>query len=285
VLTGVLAFVSRTQNPVLGAGLLFVYALGIGVPFFLIGVFTVRMPKGGVWMEWVKSFFGVALLALAAGYLRDAYPFVREQLAHAGELLGRTRGIGVSALLAFAGVALGAIHFSFHDRRQAPVKGLGVFVLVVAFLLRMSSGAAVAPATVTSDRFQWAMIFKADEAKSATPFDDVLARAKADCKPVMIDFFADWCAACKELDAHTYVAKDVVGESQRFVTIKVDGTNDHEVLDGLYARFGVQGLPTVAFIDPMGQLLPEPRVNGFLAPDQFLTEMRKVALATCSRDR
>ena len=74
VLTGVLAWVSRTQDPFLGGLLLFIYALGIGVPFFLIGVFTVRLPKGGVWMEWVKSVFGIALLALAASYLRDAFP-------------------------------------------------------------------------------------------------------------------------------------------------------------------------------------------------------------------
>ena len=99
----------------------------------------------------------------------------------------------------------------------------------------------------------------------------------------MIDFFADWCAACKELDQYTYVAPEVVAESRRFVTVKVDGTNDHEVLDALYARFGVQGLPTVAFIDPMGEVLKSPRVAGFLPPAKFLGEMQKIGLATCSR--
>jgi len=111
----------------------------------------------------------------------------------------------------------------------------------------------------------------------------VLEKAKADCKPVMIDFFADWCAACKELDQHTYTQPGVVAEAERFVKVKVDGTDDHEVLDALYKRFGVQGLPTVAFIDPMGKVLESPRVTGFMKADDFVNELKKVQIATCSR--
>ncbi len=332
VLTGVLAWVSKTQDPVLGAGLLFIYALGIGVPFFLIGVFTVRLPKGGVWMEWVKSVFGVALLALAASYLRDAFPLLRVGLEGIGLGTGRYAGIGIAAGLAFLGVMLGAVHLSFKEKGEWPLKGLGVAVLVAAFLLRVSASGVHLPekaapeladqrtvlektiatldeqlgreedqtnknriaaalaeareglAKLTTARadFAWGLIFQADKQGSPEAFDVALAKAKADCKPVMIDFFADWCAACKELDQHTYVAKDVVAESQRFVTIKVDGTNDHDITDKLYEKFGVKGLPTVAFVSPTGDVLDKPRVTGFLNPEQFLTEMQKVAIATCS---
>lgn len=279
VLTGVLAWVSQTRDPVIGGLLLFVYALGIGVPFFLIGVFALRLPKGGVWMEWVKSMFGIALLALAVSYLRDAFSRQIGDVLHAaGAALGKTGSIALAAVLAFLGVAIGAVHLSFKESRQWVLKGAGVAALLVAFLIRMAAPAA-AP---SHDAFQWAVQFQADKVNSAAPFDQALAQAKASCKPVLIDFFADWCAACKELDQHTYVAQDVISESQRFVTIKVDGTNDHEVLDGLYERFGVQGLPTVAFIDPMGQVLTEPKVTGFLPPEKFVKEMQKVAIATCS---
>jgi thiol:disulfide interchange protein DsbD len=129
--------------------------------------------------------------------------------------------------------------------------------------------------------FTWNLIFEAEKAGTPQPFEAAIAKAKADCKPVMIDFFADWCAACKELDKHTYVAKDVVAESGRFVNIKVDGTSDHEVTDAIYEKFGVKGLPTVAFISPSGAVLTSPRVTGYLAPDAFLKEMRKVAIETC----
>lgn len=332
-LAGLLAWISNTQDPTLGGLLLYVYALGIGVPFFIIGVFTVRLPKGGVWMEWVKSVFGVALLALAASYLRDAFPAVRTALEGVGVATGKSLGIGLASVLAFVGVLVGAIHLSFKEKGEWALKAIGVTALVVAFLVRVSAGAAPEPVApqnpqvadrrleleaqiVSLDRelgletdqekknaiaaklsaarealeqlsgdrteFAWGLVFKADEAKTAEPFEATLAKAKADCKPVMIDFFADWCAACKELDKHTYPAKAVAHEAHRFVTIKVDATNDHEVTDKLYEKFGVRGLPTVAFVSPTGEVLSSPRVTGFMKPDQFLTEMQKVAIATCA---
>ncbi|MFZ5440790.1 MAG: protein-disulfide reductase DsbD family protein [Myxococcota bacterium] len=289
VLTGVLAWVSQTRDPVLGAGLLFIYALGIGVPFFLIGVFTVRMPKSGVWMEWVKSVFGIALLALAFSYLRDAFPVIRDTLTAMASQLGRTGAVTLAAALAFIGVVIGAIHLSFKEGRQWVLKGAGVAAVLVAFLMRMAAPAAAVErpngdgTPQPHGEFVWAMTFKADQAKSADPFEAALAQAKADCKPVLIDFFADWCAACKELDHLTYTAPEVVAEGERFVKIKVDGTEDHPALDKIYERFGVKGLPTVAFVDPMGQIMDSPKVTGFMEAPKFLSEMRKVAVATCSR--
>lgn len=286
VLTGVLTWVAQTRDPVLGGGLLFIYAMGIGVPFFLIGVFTMRLPKSGVWMEWVKSVFGIALLAMAAGYLRDAFPALREVLSSFTDSLGRSGAITFGAALAFTGVLIGAIHLSFKEGKQWLPKGIGVAAVLVAFLVRMGAPIAAPPPDPNGNptaraEFVWSLEFRAD--KDTLAFDQALAQAKADCKPVMIDFFADWCAACKELDHLTYVAPEVAAEAKRFVTVKVDGTEENEITDELYKRFGVKGLPTVAFIDPLGQVLESPRVAGFLPPEQFLPEMRKIGLATCSR--
>jgi thiol:disulfide interchange protein DsbD len=282
VLTGVLAWVSRTQDPVVGAALLFVYALGIGVPFFLIGVFTVRLPRGGVWMDWVKSVFGIALLALAASYLRDGFAPFGALLNDTASALGKGGSIGLAAALAFVGVGIGGVHLSFKEGRQWLPKGLGVAALLVAFLVRMATPAAPVTPGTDGESFTWHLMFDARQANSTEPFDAVLAQAKHDCKPVLIDFFADWCASCKELDQHTYVDKSVAAEAQRFVRIKVDGTEEHEAIEALYERFGVRGLPTVVFVDPMGKVLDKPRVTGFLPPEKFVKEMRKVAMATCS---
>ncbi|MFO0600392.1 MAG: cytochrome c biogenesis protein CcdA [Myxococcaceae bacterium] len=296
VLTGVLAWVSQTRDPVLGAGLLFVYALGIGVPFFLIGVFTVRMPKSGVWMEWVKSVFGIALLALAFTYLRDGFPVIGDAVSSAASAIGRTGVITLAAALAFIGVLAGAIHLSFKEGNQWLLKGAGVALVLVGFALRMAAPIPVAPLPPVTPvagndptphpptEFVWAVTLKLDEkTPTAESFDKALAQARLDCKPVMIDFFADWCAACKELDHLTYTSPLVQAEAERFVKVKVDGTEDHEVLDELYKKFGVQGLPTVAFVDPMGEQLKDPKVTGFLPPDKFVTELKKVQIATCSR--
>lgn len=277
VLTGVLAWVSRTQDPVVGGALLFIYALGIGVPFFLIGVFTVQLPRGGVWMEWVKSVFGVALLALAAAYLRDAFAPFGAVVASAAGALGKNGAIALAAGLGFVGVLAGAIHLSFHEKRHWVPKAAGVAVLLVAFLIRM---AAPAPA----GDFRWNLTFDAHKVNSAEPFEAALAQAKHDCKPVMIDFFADWCAACKELDQYTYTDSAVTAEADRFVRIKVDGTEDHDVLEDLYERFGIQGLPTVAFVGATGQVLSDPRVTGFLPAEKFIKELRKVSPACDAPD-
>jgi thiol:disulfide interchange protein DsbD len=283
VLTGVLAYVSRTQDPVIGGGLLFIYALGIGVPFFLIGVFTVRLPKGGEWMEWVKSFFGVALVALAFGYLRDAFPALRDFFANLGAALGKPAGIAVAVAMVLVGVLLGAIHLSFKARfGEFALKFLGVALVALAVLVRTASGEA-RPVVEGQHGLAWAITFNAETSGTADPFEAAIAKAKADCKPVMIDFYADWCAACKELDTNVYSTTEVATESERFVNIKVDGTADHEVLEKLYKQYGVAGLPTVAFVDPMGELLTDPKVTGYLPPAKFLGEMKKVRLATCSR--
>lgn len=329
-LAGLLAWISKTQDPALGGALLYIYALGIGVPFFIIGVFTVRLPKGGVWMEWVKSVFGIALVALAATYFRDAFAAVREPLEHAASSIGRNGAIGLGALLVLVGIIAGAVHRSFKEMGESPLKAFGVVAVVAGFLLRMAApveGAMVPPlpldekaqlektiaeldgqlgaetdqtkknaiaASLAEAReklallvnppveFAWSLVFEAGKAGSAEPFDTALAKAKADCKPVMIDFFAEWCPACKELDKHTYVARPVATEAQRFLAIKVDATNDHEVTDKLFEKYGIKGLPTVLFISPTGDVLESPRVTGFLKPEAFVGEMQKVAIATCS---
>ena len=146
-------------------------------------------------------------------------------------------------------------------------------LLCVAVLLR--AGALDAPsAHVTVLR--WELTWAGEPSGLASPVDRALASARASGKPVMIDFFAEWCAACKELDRATYVAPQVVAESERFVRIKVDGTNGQDALDALYQRFGIEGLPTVAFVSSGGEILEHPRVLGFLGPEEFLEEMRRV---------
>jgi thiol:disulfide interchange protein DsbD len=288
-LLAILTFISNTRNVGLGASLMFVYAMGIGAPFFLIGVFAVRLPKGGVWMEWIKSVFGVALVAMALGYIRDAIPAVKDFVADTGGEVGRLPGAVVAAAIVFAGVLAGAIHLSFKEgARQATLKALGVAVVVLAVMIRIGAMAAPPVGALwvrlgvvnppATEPLKWALLFppRAQVVPTVEPFELALANAKASGKPVMIDFFADWCAACKELDHEVYVDPEVVGEASRFVTIKVDATNDDDAIAQLFERYHVPGLPTVAFMDGDGEHLAEPRVTGFLEPGAFVKLMRRV---------
>jgi thioredoxin:protein disulfide reductase len=288
VLTGLLAFVAKSQSTALGGALLFIYAMGIGVPFFLIGVFTVRLPRSGVWMEWVKSVLGIVLVALAISYLKDGFPAVGGVVKGVAGQLGRTPGTVVAAVLAVLGVLLGAIHLSFKEgSRDFTFKALGVLLVVGALVLRggamdaKSAGALwvslgwAAPAQ--APEFEWHAVLPARGASFAPEsFEEVLGRAKREGRPVMIDFFAEWCAACKELDRETYPAPEVIAEAERFVNVKIDATHSDDALDALMERFGVEGLPTVAFVSSTGEILPKPRVTGFLAPRPFIEVMKTV---------
>ncbi|MFB1482539.1 protein-disulfide reductase DsbD family protein [Corallococcus sp. RDP092CA] len=290
VLTGLLAFVAKSANTTLGATLLFLYALGIGVPFFLIGVFTVRLPRGGVWMEWVKSVLGIMLVALAFSYLKDAFPWARDAVKALGAEVGQVPGAWLAAALVMVGVLVGAVHRSFKEgARDFGFKALGVALVVGALVVR--GGALDARPTgelwvrmglqerPVAPTWRWHHVMPAKTASfSASQFEQVLALAKKEGRPVLIDFFADWCAACKELDRLTYPSAAVISQAQdsQFLTIKIDATNSDDPLDALMEQLGVEGLPTVAFVNPDGTVLTKPRVTGFLEPEPFAAEMRKV---------
>ncbi|RKI72157.1 hypothetical protein D7X55_07945 [Corallococcus sp. AB049A] len=289
VLTGLLAFVAKSANTTLGATLLFIYALGIGVPFFLIGVFTVRLPRGGVWMEWVKSVLGIMLVALAFSYLKDAFPWARDTVKALGAQVGQVPGAVLAAVLVMVGVLVGAVHRSFKEgARDFAFKASGVALVVGALVVR--GGALDARPTgelwvrmglqehPVAPSWQWHHVMPAKTATfDASQFEQVLAAAKKEGRPVLIDFFADWCAACKELDRLTYPSSEVISQAtdSRFLTIKIDATNSEDRLDALMEQLGVEGLPTVAFVNPDGTVLTKPRVTGFLEPVPFAAEMRK----------
>lgn len=253
VLASLLTVVATSGQPLFGLVLLFTYALGVGLPFLLLGGFSVSLPKSGAWMEGVKSVFGIALLALALHYLKDAVPGVRSTLA------GASIPALVGPLAAFVGILLGAIHRSFlGPAREKALKAVGVALVVLGTFVRISTGAP-------QGGVQWTYDLEA-----------ALARAEAEGKPVMVDFWAEWCAACKELDRYTFTHPEVVAEAEKFVTVKVDGTLEDERILALYDRYGVQGLPTVLFLRPDGQPVDDPRVTGFIDGPRFAREMRKM---------
>jgi thiol:disulfide interchange protein DsbD len=221
-------------------------------------------------MEWVKSALGI-LRRPGGSYLRDAFPALRALAASSVQALGPRGAVWGAAVLVAAGILLGAVHRSFGaGSGQALLKGLGIALVAAAVVIRLSAlGAGGASG------FTWDVRY-AGEGTAPVAFDRALAEARAAHRPVMIDFFAEWCAACKELDRETYPSPEVVAAGARFVRIKADGTNATDPMDALYQRFGVNGLPTVAFVSSDGTILDNPRVLGFLDPSKFAEEMRKV---------
>lgn len=256
VLSGVLVYVATTQSLPFGGGLLFVYALGVGAPFLVLAAFSMKLPKSGPWMDAVKSVLGLVLAALAVGYLRDAFPSLRAALYLAAESrFAAAMGVAIASV----GVLLGAVDRSFHgSSAERLLKGAGAVVFVAGFTYRTAAANVAAAA-------DW-----------RTDVDAALAEAATRKIPVLVDFFAEWCEACKELDRLVYPDPRVQQETQRFVRLKVDGTNENEAIDALYEKFRVLALPTVAFVDSQGTILDKPRVTGFLEPAEFVDVLRQV---------
>jgi thiol:disulfide interchange protein DsbD len=258
VLAAALTFIAASGSVGLGLAIMFPYALGMGLPFFLIGAFSVSLPKSGPWMETVKSVFGAVLLAMAGIYLKDLLPGLRPIFSAApGAALA-------AALAAGAGVLLGALQLSFHGsvgQRVAKVVGLALLVGGVVY----GAGAAGARERARAGAsFAW--LHSEPEA---------VAQARAEGRPVIVDFWAEWCTACKELDQTAWADAQVRLEAARFVRVKVDGTEADDAVTAIQERYQVQGMPTVVFIDSAGRRVPD-RVIGAIDAGEMLQRLRAV---------
>jgi thiol:disulfide interchange protein DsbD len=279
VLSFILTIIARDGDVAKGAVLMFTYALGMGLPFLVLGTFSqaiARMPKSGKWMEVVKSIFGLLMLGAGVYYLMTGFAPVGEALSPLG-----TRW-WVGPLLLAVGVALGGLHLAFKMSTGAE-KGRKAVGLVfattglVAFLAWSNSGPSVeatAANATGAPAIEWVVV--KDQPDAVARFDEAIGIAKKACKPVMIDFFAEWCIACKELDHKTYIDERVRKEAGRFTAVKVDATDESPALEQLQQRFGVLGLPTIVFIDGAGRVLNEPRVTGFVDAKGYLELMKNV---------
>lgn len=274
VLSFILTLIARDGSLVKGAALMVVYALGMGAPFLVLGTFSTaisRMPKSGRWMEVVKGIFGLLMIGAGFYYLRLGFPAFAELFAP----LGRRAWLGPALIV--VGFAVGALHLSFKISKgpEKARKALGVALSVTgiaAFLAWTDAG----PREVAGEAppISWQVV-KADDRAQAT-FDTALAAAKAACKPVMIDFFAEWCLACKELDHKTYLVDAVRAEARRFSSIKIDATDEHPQIEELQKRFGVVGLPTIVFVDKKGRVLQDPLITGFIDGEAYAKVMKRI---------
>ncbi len=264
-LAGALLYISQSRDGALGAAALFAMALGMGVPLLAVGASAgALLPKAGPWMDAVKRFFGVLLIAVAIYMVSPVIPLTVQMLAWAALLIVSAvylrvidplpqhahgfqrfgKGVGVIALLAGAAYMVGA--FSGAKDILRPLSGL---------MAAESSMPAVAGEP----------LFK--RVASSAELDTAIRAANG--KPVLLDFYADWCVSCKEMERFTFSDDKVKQRLAGMVKVQADVTANNAEHQALLKRFRLFGPPGIVFFDKNGKEINGLRVIGFQNAEKF----------------
>ena len=262
-LAGALLYISQSRDVVLGGSALFALALGMGVPLLVIGASAgALMPKAGPWMETVKRFFGVLLLGVAI-YLVSPFVPVPVQMG------------AWAALLIFTAVYLRAIDSLPANAHgfQRFGKGVGIIALIagVAYLVGAFSGSRDILQPLSGLRLS-----SAESGSSETLFQRVGNSVELDARiqaaagrPVMLDFYADWCVSCKEMERFTFQDEQVRARLKEMTLLQADVTANNAEHVALLKRFRLFGPPGIIFFDRNGREIQGLRVIGFQSADKF----------------
>ena len=247
---GLLTYVGQKGDPFLGFLYFFVLSIGMGLPLAVLAVFSgalERLPMSGGWMNWIRKVLGWVLVGMAGYLVQPLIPGSFERVI----------------LFAIIAVAAG-LHLGWLDRssQDSPLfanikKGVGAILIAgaVAFFL-------MTPRHV--EGVQW------------IPYKEgIVAEAAKEKRPVMIDFYADWCGPCKALEKKVFSAPEVVKLSKNFVTVRVDLTTRHPQQELLQKRYRVRGVPTVIFLNRQGVEETGLRIESYINKEAVLKRMRQ----------
>ena len=247
----VLTYIATTGSLFLGFWLMFTYALGMGLLFIGIGTFSgllSALPRSGGWMYILENVFGIAIITMALYFLKDVFPPLQDFLQNSLPFFAVAGG------LVLIGVWLGKLTERFSGI-SLPMKFRKACGLLLAVLgAYMFVGGIQQPA---GPHLDWVY----DEAQG-------FEIAKREDKLVMLDFYAAWCAACKELDHQTYADPAVAAKLANYVNIKLDFTRSSETTEVLTEKYQIPGLPVVIFMDAEGTVLK--RFTGFVDAEKML---------------
>ncbi|PSL15124.1 thiol:disulfide interchange protein DsbD [Marinobacterium halophilum] len=273
-LAGALIYIGQSGDPVLGGSALFSLSMGMGVPLLLVGASAGKLlPRAGAWMEGVKAGFGVVLLLMAVW------------------MLDRIMATEITMLLISLILLISAVYLGALDRLQEHArgwhrfwKGVGVILLVygAALMIGVLSGGnsllyplqgvvgGVSAQSAQATKLPFEVVSREAD------LDRLLAEAKQTGQPVMLDFYADWCVACIELDYVTFSDAGVQQALAPFKLIKLDVTANDADAKSLYRRFSIIGPPAIIFYDASGQVRPELTFIGVIDPEDFIAQVGRV---------
>jgi thioredoxin:protein disulfide reductase len=247
IVLGLLLMVERRGSALFGFVLFFTLAIGLGLPYVGLALAAGsirRLPRSGEWLSWIEQLFGFILIGLALYFLD---PVVPHQL--------------ISRLLPYYAIGAG-IWLGFLTRAG---RNWRPFLLFRSLVGIVAVGALVYIAIPRS----------APRTLTFAPFDaSALRAAEAERKPVLIDFRADWCIPCREMEHSTFEDPSVVHEASRFVRMRADLTQQDGKNQAIMSKFDIQGVPTTLIIDSAGHI--QVRKVGYVGPNEMLADLRHV---------
>jgi thiol:disulfide interchange protein DsbD len=247
IIVGLVGIIAKLGMVFLGAVLFFVMGLGLGMPYVFLAVSSGLMshlPESGMWMVWIRKVFGILLIGVAIYFLVPQAKQAPDQVLFYLGVLG-----------VFGGMLLG-----FLDRSEGFGRSFKIIrtvvgcVMIVGGILCVNRGLHPAPKGV------------------AWVHRDTQARAEG--KPLLLDFFAEWCGVCKQLDRETFSDERVIEMAEHFVMAKIDLTTPTAANSALREKFRVAAMPTIVFVGPDGIERKDLRIVGFARPDQMIERMK-----------
>ncbi len=254
---GLLVHVGQKGDAFLGFLYFFVLSLGMGLPLLVLAVFSglmIRLPRSGDWMLWVRKLMGWVLFGMAAfmlGYL------IRNDFAKA-------------ALL--AGLALAAgVHLGWLDKTGRSLSFFSYAKKIVGIALVCGGLVCLTLTLRQPEEIQWVSYNKSS-----------IVQAAEENKPIMIDFYAEWCAPCRAMDTQIFSTPEVISLSQEFVAVRVDLTSRNPKYMNLIKKYNIRGIPTIVFLGPDGEEQRDLRIESFVDESIFTHRLESVLKETAS---
>ncbi|MFH1728933.1 MAG: cytochrome c biogenesis protein CcdA [Pseudomonadota bacterium] len=250
VIATLLIFIAKLNNLMLGFSLFFVLAIGLALPYLVLGLLSSHLnelPKSGVWMVSIKKFFGFCLLGVAFYIVKPAI----------GDVLFN--------LILFVLIAITLGYFILIDKAIYMILNSKISKLLLVIILCVSAYFLFVNQSIEFDD-TWSV-----------SEEGIIEESISNNKKIMIDFYASWCMACKELNKVTFSNEDVKKEFADFVKIKVDMTKGGSAYDQeLQYKYNVKGYPTLVFIDSKGKERKDLKVVGFKTPEEFIEIIQQI---------
>lgn len=248
-LVAILSYAASSQNLFYGGTLLATYAFGFGTPFLFLAIFAgtaSQLPRSGNWLLWIKFIIAALLFAAGLAFASPALNIPRMSLPLViGALIAGLLMAIKSNLRPFSALLIG-------------ISAALIFTQHASTILRSKSHT------------------EASVLKWHNSVESALAEAKQNNRIIMIDFFAEWCAACKEFEHITFPDQKVTQLLSKLNLVRIDMTFEGAEIDNLTERFSIIGLPWITFLTPDGTEIPGQAITGFLKPDEFIAHLGKV---------